>query len=182
MRLSRFQILGMVTGLTLLTNTAVLPANATLSNNLSFRNVVNPSHVISVKNAPALPPTLPSHFKHSPTTLNRELPFLMAIRPDCYRVPMPNCGLRMSGREVQYILTGGVAVAGIKICAGTAGTQCHIAAAIIGSASSFFTEILREELGRGNCLYIDTVFRQYHRVVKCNSGRSVRDVFFHVRV
>ncbi len=128
------------------------------------------SSVLPLVSSPQFNPT-------STTMLNHGSSLLIAVRPDCYMSPLPNCGTRMSGREVQHILTTGVAVTGAGLCYGTAGVACSLATVVVAGATNFFAEMLRDAVGRGNCVYIDTTFKRFHRVIDCNSGRLIRQAW-----
>lgn len=125
----------------------------------------------------ALPLVSSPQFKPTSTILNHGSSLLIAVRPDCYKSPIPNCGVRMSGREVQYILTTGVAAVGVGVCIGTAGWMCPVAATTVAGATGLLAEMLRDAVGRGNCVYIDTTFEKFHRVISCNSGRLIRQAW-----
>jgi len=97
-------------------------------------------------------------------------PPAMAIRPDCYRSPLPNCGVRMSNREAGLLVTGG-----ISATAAVCGSYAPVCAAFLtGPLGGVLGENIRNEIGRGNCIYIDGTFNRYNRIIKCKNGKQVK--------
>jgi hypothetical protein len=112
------------------------------------------------------------------TLIGTTAPPAMAIRPDCYKGPQPNCGLRMSNREAQIVITSGVIAGGAVVCTASAGALCP---AVVGILSVLIGgtlgEDIKNEIGRGNCIYIDNTWNRYHRIIDCNNGRLIRQLW-----